>query len=118
MAPAGAAPVAPAVLSKRTCHDINTGDNLRQLSVCSSVWNSDSPGQSRGVVDMHTYKLSGGNRVGDSVSQTITLGTASLRTTSPVNPLVIYGSATGPGTCRLNGPGGPSATARCRTPRR
>jgi hypothetical protein len=113
-APAGAATVAPAALTPRVCKNFDTGDRLRQLSVCSSIWNRDTPGQIRGVVDMHTYKLVNGARAGDSVSISITLNRAVLNTTSPATPAVNYGANQGTGTCRLNSASGP--VSNCSVP--
>lgn len=102
---AAAAAPTTSYLSTRICEDYNTGDDLRQLSVCVSIWVNDTPGQSRGVVDMHTYKLSQGQRVGDSVSKSITLNYAAfVPNTAPTR--IDYG-ADEPNKCRLNSASGP-----------
>jgi hypothetical protein len=107
--PAGAAPAAaPAGLTTRVCESYNTGDDLRQLSVCSSIWIDSTRGNYRGVVDMHTYRLANKQRVGDSVSQTITLGEAGLELVPDPAHFYNYGSDR-PGTCLLNGPSGPAS---------
>jgi hypothetical protein len=109
-APAGAVPGQP----ERVCESFNTGDDLRQLSVCSYVWIRDAPGQYRGQVDMHTYRLSNGQRVGDSVSQSITLNGAVLEHNSASQPFVTYGPNYKTNSCRLNSPSGP--VSNCSVP--
>jgi hypothetical protein len=96
---------APTFETQPVCKNFNTGDDTRQLSVCASIWLRDEPGQSRGKVIMHTYKLSNLQRVGDSVSQSITLNEAQL--TRNNGPAIGYGTVYGPNKCRLNTPSGP-----------
>ena len=86
---------------------------MRELSVCRSVWFSGT-GTYRGVVDMHTFKVNSQSlaRIGDSVSQSITLNDAILYANGSIG--AFYGIDYGTGKCRLGGPSGPSSS--CSTP--
>ena len=105
-APASAAPTGPSAsyLGQRLCYDWDSQDGQRQLSFCANTW-WDGNGYFRGVVQMHTYKLSNGVRVGDAVSKTLTLNDAQLN--SGTVGVSTFGTLSGSGTCRLNGPSGP-----------
>jgi len=109
--PAGAAATASGQTG-RVCPSYYTGDDVREMSVCVSVWWSGT-GTYRGVVDMHTYKVASGThtRLGDSVSQSITLNKATLYGFAPLKD---FGIENGAATCRLGSPSGPPSS--CSTP--
>lgn len=95
---------AHAGLTSRRCATILTGDKVRRLDVCSRGWYSADGNYTRGVVEMHTYKLLGGiNDWVDSTSQSISLNSATVLRNGYWEKF--YGQESG-GNCRVNGPGG------------
>ncbi len=92
-----------AAFGPRVCENFYTGDGLRRLSVCSSIWISADEAQHRGLVEMHTYV---GTRAGwvDSRSQSITLNLADFDQAG--SGYTTWGTLGGAGTCRVNSPSG------------
>jgi hypothetical protein len=91
-------------LTPRSCHTILSGDQVRRLDVCARGWVTVPDYlYTRGVVEMHTYKLLGGiNDWVDSTSQTITLEWADNHRDG--TEVAIWGGSDN--NCRVNGPGG------------
>jgi hypothetical protein len=99
-----ASPPAHAALTSRSCKTILTGDGLRRMDVCARGYINGPADQTRGVVEMHTYRKSGSSWV-DSRSQTITLKEAIVYCCG-VSSVVKWGASNGNTTCRIDGPGG------------
>jgi hypothetical protein len=99
----GASPAAAGLSSTRTCKNVETGDHMRKLSFCARVWVSDAAAtQSRGVVEMHTYKWVDYTGWVDSVSQTITVNSARFYANSTTYRNS-FGNDVSSTTCRVNG---------------
>jgi hypothetical protein len=49
-------PASATGLTSRRCRTILTGDGLRRMDVCARGWVSGGVDQTRGVVEMHTYR--------------------------------------------------------------
>jgi hypothetical protein len=98
-------PAVAATTTPRSCEYFNTGDDVRELSICVSMWESGIPGQARVKVDMHTYRFANGAKL-DSVSQSISINGAHL-TPGGTDPDVPFGTSSGTNTCRLSSPSGP-----------
>jgi hypothetical protein len=88
----------------RHCEDFKTGDGLRLLSVCARGYTTSS-GLASSVVEMHSYKSSGGRWV-DSTSKSITLNSA-------LDTSEYYGADVAGSVCYRNGPVG---SVGCSTP--
>jgi hypothetical protein len=90
---------------REPCRTILSGDGVRRLDVCARGWiHSPDYLYTRGVVEMHTYKLLGGiNDWVDSTSQSITMDLA--HNTRNGTGVADWGQLVG-GNCRVNGPGG------------
>jgi hypothetical protein len=98
-------PAHAGTLTERSCHTIPSGDQVRRLDVCARGWISTPDyAYTRGVVEMHTYKLLGGiNDWVDSTSQSITMEVAANTRDGP--EVARWGQSVS-GNCRVNGPGG------------
>lgn len=104
-APLLTTPAVAATTTPRSCEYFNTGDDVRELSICVSMWESGIPGQARVKVDMHTYRFANGAKL-DSVSQSITINSGYIVPGGP-DPAVYFGTKNGTNTCRLSSPSGP-----------
>lgn len=102
-----ASPPASALpLTSRNCRTILTGDGLRRMDVCARGWISNGLDQTRGVVEMHTYRKSGSSWV-DSTSQSITLNGAYVRCCPDYQAIAAWGNEyNNNSSCRIDGPNG------------
>jgi len=110
----GASPASAGLSATRNCKNFETAGYTRKLSICARVWISDPYAtQSRGVVEMHTYKWV--DYVGwvDSVSQSITVNSARFYADSTTYR-VSFGNNISSTTCRVNGPS--SSQIACSVP--
>jgi hypothetical protein len=102
-----ASPPAHATLTPRECRTILTGDGLRRMDVCARGYVNGPPAdQTRGVVEMHTYRKSGSGWV-DSTSQSITLNGAYVHCCTDNRYVAAWGNEyNNNGSCRIDGPSG------------
>jgi hypothetical protein len=101
-----ASPPAHAALTSRSCRTILTGDGLRRMDVCARGWVTNPSDQTRGVVEMHTYRKSGSSWV-DSTSRTITLNGAYVQCCSDNRYVAAWGNEyNNNSSCRIDGPSG------------
>jgi hypothetical protein len=97
-------PAVAETTTQRSCEYFSTGDDIRELSICVSMWESGIPGQARVKIDMHTYRFANGVKL-DSVSQSISLNAGYIQP-GGTDPTVPFGTKSGTDTCRLGSPSG------------
>jgi hypothetical protein len=92
-------------LTERRCADIDSGDHVRRLSICTRAWIDPVNNQTRGVVEMHTYELNRQRHWVDSRSQSITVNLVQLISNRYYIDTT-WGTEAGASTCRIDGPAG------------
>jgi hypothetical protein len=97
---------AHAALTPRNCRTTITGDGVRRLDVCARGWVNSGPTVTRGVVEMHTYRLVASGWV-DTGSQTITINDAVVRRADSGTWVARFGQNISGTSCRIDGPSGP-----------